>query len=139
MKNFLISAIIFTVVFFGIVLIIGGETESNTSSGNIQNKVTIVNTKFPTSRWPDGRTRDKWFDVTFKNTSNQDLGGKTVKVLVHYQDGSIKSESVELGESFLSGETRTKSVKIRGYNDGKSMYGDALFSGDVPIKVEIAP
>ena len=140
MKKILIFAVIFMAVLWGIVLFTGDGTESNSSgsSGSIQSKVTIVNTKIPTSRWPDGRMRERWFDVTFKNNSNQDLGGRTVRVLVHYQDGKVASEDVLLGDSFSPGETRTRSVKVLGYPLNKDMYGNTLFSGNVPIKVEMA-
>jgi hypothetical protein len=67
------------------------------------------------------------------------LGGKKVKFLVHYDDGSIESRGDILDENFKPGDTRWIAVNVRGYTSYNAFTKSNLFEGDVPVKVVLDP
>ena len=145
MKNvnlFLVSVITLVVIISSACG--GGSSNSSSSSKsndpneNVANKVSIVNTKLPTRRWDNGKVRDREFEVTIRNISNQDLGGKVVKFFVHYKDGEIVSTGHRLEEYFSPGDTRKIWLNVKGHTEYNMITKrNDIFIGDVPIKVEL--
>ena len=144
-KFFLINLLVVIAASFCFNSCGGGSNPSSSSKSNdpdenVANKVKIINTKLPTRRWDDGKVRDREFEITIRNTSNQDLGGKTVKFLVHYQDGSIESNGHRLDEYFEPGDTRTIWLSVKGRREYNMLTKkSAIFIGEVPVKVELNP
>ncbi|NDV80097.1 hypothetical protein [Dysgonomonas sp. 511] len=79
------------------------STKSTTQmkeNDNIYNKVKIVRTKKEITQ------SMRYLDVTIRNISNDDLSGKPIPIMVHYEDGTV--ERIEISKPiFRSGDTES--------------------------------
>lgn len=85
------------------------STESTShmkENDNIYNKVEIVRTK------KEITYSMRYLSLSIKNISNEDLGGKSVPIMVRYEDGTVERTIIST-PTFRPGDTESWSIKSK--------------------------